>query len=44
MTTTGGFRRTRYVGLEKTQITGYLVASAYNPIRMVRLLAAAEPA
>jgi len=44
MKTTGGFRRTRYVGLDKTRMAGYLVASAYNLIRMVRLLAAAEPA
>ena len=35
--TTGGFRRTRYVGLDKTQMAGYLVASAYNLIRMVPL-------
>jgi len=42
--TTGGFRRTRYVGLDKTQMAGYLVASAYNLIRMVRLLVAVEPA
>jgi len=40
----GGFRRTRYVGLDKTQMAGYLVASAYNLVRMVRLIAAAEPA
>jgi hypothetical protein len=40
--TTGGFRRTRHVGLDKTQMAGYLVASAYNLIRMVRLLATAE--
>ena len=42
--TIGGFRRTRYVGLEKTQLAGYLVASAYNLVRMVRLVAAAVPA
>jgi transposase len=42
--TTGGFRRTRYVGLDKTQMAGYLVGSAYNLVRMVRLLAAAQPA
>jgi transposase len=42
--TTGGFRRTRYVGLDKTQMAGYLVGSAYNLVRMVRLLAAAQAA
>jgi transposase len=42
--TTGGFRRTRYVGLAKTQMAGYLVASAYNLVRMVRLVAAGVPA
>ena len=40
----GGFRRTRYVGLDKTQMAAYLVASAYNLVRMVRLVAAAAPA
>jgi IS5 family transposase len=44
MKTIGGFRRTRYVGLNKTQMAGYLVASAYNLIRMVRLVPVAEPA
>ena len=44
MKTIGGFRRTRYVGLGKTQMAGYLVASAYNLVRMVRLVAAAVPA
>src|SRR5215210_154492 len=41
MKTIGGFRRTRYLGLDKTQMAGYLVASAYNLVRMVRLVAAA---
>lgn len=44
MKTTGGFRRTRYVGLDRTQMAGYLVASAYNLVRMVRLVAAAAQA
>ena len=44
MKTSGGFRRTRYVGLAKTQMAGYLVASAYNLVRMVRLVAVAKPA
>jgi hypothetical protein len=37
--TVGGFRRTRYRGLARTQLAGYLVASAYNLVRMARLLA-----
>jgi transposase len=44
MKTTGGFRRTRYVGLAKTQMAGFLVASAYNLVRMVRLVAPGAPA
>jgi IS5 family transposase len=39
MKTIGGFRRTRFVGLERTQLAGYLVATAYNLIRMARLVA-----
>lgn len=38
MKTTGGFRRTRYRGLARTQLAGYLVATAYNLVRMVRLV------
>jgi transposase len=37
MKTVGGFRRTRYRGLARTQQTGYLVATAYNLVRMSRL-------
>jgi hypothetical protein len=44
MKTIGGFRRTRYLGLDKTQLAGYLVATAYNLVRMVRLVASATPA
>jgi transposase len=33
----GGFRRTRYRGLDRTQLAGWLVATAYNLVRMVRL-------
>jgi IS5 family transposase len=39
MKTVGGFRRTRYRGLARTQLAGYLVATAYNLVRMVRLVA-----
>jgi transposase len=44
MKTVGGFRRTRYRGLARTQLAGYLVATAYNLVRLVRLAAAAAPA
>ena len=39
MKTVGGFRRSRYVGLERTGLCGQLVATAYNLVRMSRLLA-----
>ena len=41
MKTVGGFRRTRYRGLERTGLAGYLVATAYNLIRLARLPATA---
>jgi transposase len=37
MKTVGGFRRTRYRGVARTQFAGYLVATAYNLVRMARL-------
>ena len=40
MKAVGGFRRTRYRGLARTQLAGYLVAAAYNLVRMARLTAA----
>ncbi len=39
MKTVGGFRRTRYRGLARTQFAGYLVGAAYNLVRMARLAA-----
>lgn len=36
----GGFRRTRYRGLDRTGLAGYLVGTAYNLVRMVKLLQA----
>jgi transposase len=39
MKTIGGLRRTRFIGLERTQLAGYLVATAYNLVRMARLVA-----
>ena len=38
MKTVGGFRQTRYRGLDRTGLAGYLVATAYNLVRLVRLL------
>ncbi len=38
MKTVGGFRRTRYRGLDRTGLAGYLVATAYNLVRMARLV------
>ena len=37
MRTVGGFRRTRYRGLDRTGLAGYLVATAYNLVRLSRL-------
>jgi transposase len=38
MKTVGGFRRTRYRGVDRTSLAGYLVATAYNMVRMAKLL------
>ena len=38
MKTVGGFRRTRYRGQARIQLSGYLVATAYNLVRMARLI------
>ena len=40
----GGFRRTRYRGLDRTGLAGYLVGTAYNLVRMARLITAETPA
>ncbi len=40
MKTVGGFRRTRFRGIARTQMAAYIVAAAYNLIRMVRLMPA----
>ena len=39
MKTVGGFRRTRYRGLDRTGLAGYVVAAAYNLVRLSRLAA-----
>ena len=38
MKTIGGFRRSRYWGLERTSLWAYLVATAYNLVRLAGLL------
>lgn len=37
MKTVGGLRKTRYRGLDRTQLHAYLVATAYNLLRIARL-------
>lgn len=39
MKTVGGFRRSRYRGIERTGLAGYLVGTAYNLVRLAKLLA-----
>ncbi len=39
--TVGNFRKTRFKGLERTQLASYLVGAAYNLLRMGKLLTAA---
>jgi hypothetical protein len=36
--TVGNFRKTRYQGVERTQLAAYLIGAAYNLLRMARLL------
>ena len=43
MKTVGGFRRTRYRGVERSGLAGYFVATAYNLVRMANLLSCREP-
>jgi len=42
MKTVGGFRRTRYRGLDRTGLAGHLVGAAYNLVRMARLVEQAK--
>jgi IS5 family transposase len=37
MKTVGGLRKTRYRGLERVDFAGYVVATAYNLVRLARL-------
>ena len=40
MKTIGGFRKTRFRGVERTQLAAYFVGAAYNLLRMAKLLSA----
>jgi transposase len=40
MKTVGNFRRTRYRGMDRTQLASYFVGAAYNLLRMARLIEA----
>jgi transposase len=42
--TIGGFRRTRFIGLDRTQLAAYLVVAAYNLVRMAKLMVNAAAA
>lgn len=44
MKTVGGFRKTRYRGLERTRMAGMMVGAAYNLMRIARMLTAATAA
>ncbi|MCE2468690.1 MAG: transposase, partial [Caldilineaceae bacterium] len=44
MKTVGGLRRTRYRGVARTGLAGYLVATAYNLVRMANLMSEPETA
>lgn len=44
MKTVGGIRRTQYRGLDRTGLAGYLVATAYNLVRMTKLLVSQQEA
>ena len=43
MNTVGGFRRTRYRGLDRTGLVSYLLGTAYNLARKARLMTAETP-
>ncbi|MFO0686045.1 MAG: transposase [Sandaracinus sp.] len=40
MKTIGGFRRTRFRGVARTQLYAHVAAAAYNLLRMTKLLPA----
>ena len=40
MKTIGGFRKTRFRGVERTQLAAYFVGAVYNLLHMAKLLSA----
>ena len=42
--TVGNFRKTRLIGLAKNKLAGFMVAAAYNLVRIAKLLPFPEPA
>ena len=42
--TVGGFRKSRYRGLDKVDFAGYLVSAAYKLVRLARMVATPTPA
>jgi transposase len=44
MKTVGGFRRTRFKGLQRSQLAAHFVGAAYNLLRMAKLMAEPAPA
>lgn len=42
--TVGNFRKTRLIGLAKNKLAGFMVAAAYNLVRLAKLLPLPEPA
>lgn len=42
--TVGNFRKSRFVGLVKNQLAGFMVAASYNLLRIAKLLPLPEPA
>jgi transposase len=42
--TVGNFRKTRFVGLAKNKLAGFMVGAAYNLVRLAKLLPLPEPA
>ena len=43
MKTIGGLRKTRYRGVERNDLWAYFVASAYNLVRMSKLMPVSAP-
>src|SRR5688572_8158328 len=42
--TVGGLHKSRFIGLAKNRLNGFLVAASYNLVRLARLLPLPEPA